>query len=73
MLGKFHFIKSFLLLSNKDIDSKSFPNRSCRKKGSKWIVAMNRWQELTDMEVNEGKSSVLDLFFARCLTYISSL
>ena len=28
---------------------------SCRKRGDKWVVAMNRWQDLTDMEVNEGE------------------
>ena len=27
---------------------------SCRKRGDKWVVAMNRWQDLTDMEVNKG-------------------
>jgi hypothetical protein len=29
---------------------------SCRKRGDKWIVAMNKWQDLTDMEVNQGES-----------------
>jgi hypothetical protein len=33
---------------------------SCRRQGDdKWFVAMNKWQTLTDMEVNQGK----DLFF----------
>ena len=27
---------------------------SCRRQGSRWIVAMNKWQTLTDLEVNEG-------------------
>lgn len=27
---------------------------SCRRRGDKWIVAMNRWQTVTDMEVNKG-------------------
>jgi hypothetical protein len=31
-------------------------NSSCRRRGDKWIVAMNRWQDLTDMEVNAGES-----------------
>lgn len=31
---------------------------SCRKRGDKWIVAMNRWQDLTDMEVNRGECIV---------------
>ena len=29
--------------------------KSCRKRGGKWFVAMNRWQTITDMEVNQGK------------------
>lgn len=28
---------------------------SCRKRGEKWIVAMNKWQDMTDMEVNKGE------------------
>lgn len=27
---------------------------SCRRVGDKWMVAMNKWQTLTDMEVNQG-------------------
>lgn len=27
---------------------------SCRKKNDKWVVAMNKWQTMTDMEVNKG-------------------
>jgi phosphoribosylformimino-5-aminoimidazole carboxamide ribotide isomerase len=34
---------------------------SCRKKGNTWFVAMNKWQTITDMEVNEG--------MAYCLCY----
>ena len=29
---------------------------SCRRRGDKWFVAMNRWQTITDMEVNKGTS-----------------
>lgn len=28
---------------------------SCRKQGGRWTVAMNKWQTLTDMDVNKGK------------------
>ena len=28
---------------------------SCRRQGEKWVVAMNKWQTLTDMEVNAGE------------------
>lgn len=27
---------------------------SCRKRGNDWFVAMNRWQDMTDMQVNKG-------------------
>ena len=27
---------------------------SCRRRDDKWIVAMNKWQTLTDMEVTNG-------------------
>ena len=30
---------------------------SCRKFGQKWIVAMNKWQTPTDMELNQGRTS----------------
>ena len=29
---------------------------SCRRKANTWFVAMNKWQIITDMEVNEGWS-----------------
>lgn len=27
---------------------------SCRRRGDKWWVAMNKWQDITDMEVSQG-------------------
>lgn len=27
---------------------------SCRRKGDSWFVAMNKWQTMTDTEVNQG-------------------
>ena len=27
---------------------------SCRRRGDKWFVAMNKWQDITDMEVSKG-------------------
>ncbi|KAI5803471.1 phosphoribosylformimino-5-aminoimidazole carboxamide ribotide isomerase [Peziza echinospora] len=33
---------------------------SCRRRDNKWIVAMNRWQTLTDMEVNQESISLLE-------------
>ena len=34
--------------------SKLVVDLSCRKQGNNWVVAMNKWQTLTDLEVNEG-------------------
>ena len=28
---------------------------SCRRKGDSWFVAMNKWQKITDFEVNAGE------------------
>lgn len=33
----------------------SHDNFSCRRRGDKWFVAMNKWQDITTMEVNKGK------------------
>lgn len=36
--------------------SKLVIDLSCRRKGDdSWFVAMNKWQTITDMEVNQGK------------------
>ncbi|KAJ9117244.1 Histidine biosynthesis bifunctional protein hisB [Naganishia adeliensis] len=40
---------------------------SCRRRNDKWIVAMNKWQDLTDMEVNQGVS--LDIFGGKTVKF----
>jgi phosphoribosylformimino-5-aminoimidazole carboxamide ribotide isomerase len=35
--------------------SESQDKRSCRRRGDGWFVAMNKWQDITTMEVNKGK------------------
>ena len=40
---------------------------SCRQKGSSWFVAMNKWQTITDLEVNEGKPAVKHCLTVNCL------
>lgn len=40
---------------------------SCRKKADKWVVAMNRWQDMTDMEVNKQS---LDLLAKYCSEFL---
>lgn len=36
--------------------SKLVIDLSCRKQGARWFVAMNKWQTLTDMELNDSES-----------------
>ncbi|WFD38087.1 1-(5-phosphoribosyl)-5[(5-phosphoribosylamino)methylideneamino]imidazole-4-carboxamidisomerase [Malassezia japonica] len=36
---------------------------SCRRRGDEWVVAMNRWQDLTDMVLSKAS---LDLVSAHC-------
>lgn len=40
---------------------------SCRKRDGKWIVAMNRWQDMTDMEVNKES---IDLLANHCSEFL---
>ena len=34
---------------------------SCRRRGDQWFVAMNKWQDITDMEVSQSILLLLDL------------
>lgn len=38
-----------------DDKSKLVLDLSCRRKGDTWFVAMDKWQTITDMEVNQGE------------------
>ncbi|KAG1446456.1 hypothetical protein G6F56_009564 [Rhizopus delemar] len=40
---------------------------SCRRKEDQWIVAMNKWQSMTDMEVNK---ETLDLLSQHCSEFL---
>ncbi|KAL0949987.1 hypothetical protein HGRIS_010001 [Hohenbuehelia grisea] len=40
---------------------------SCRRRGDKWMVAMNKWQSITDMEVNQES---LDLLSEYCSEFL---
>ena len=42
-----------VLSAIKDDKNKLVIDLSCRRQDEKWIVAMNKWQTLTDMELNE--------------------
>ncbi|KAH8552986.1 hypothetical protein BGW37DRAFT_487959 [Umbelopsis sp. PMI_123] len=40
---------------------------SCRRKENKWVVAMNKWQTMTDMEVNK---ETLDMLAQYCSEFL---
>ncbi|KAI9791993.1 MAG: Enzyme that catalyzes the fourth step in the histidine pathway [Peltula sp. TS41687] len=42
---------------------------SCRRNGDRWIVAMNKWQTATDMEVNQDSISMLEPYCSEFLVH----
>ncbi|KKY21082.1 putative phosphoribosylformimino-5-aminoimidazole carboxamide ribotide isomerase [Phaeomoniella chlamydospora] len=42
---------------------------SCRRQGDKWYVAMNKWQTITDMEVNQESISMLEPYCSEFLIH----
>lgn len=54
--GKFSLerLQSVLSALNGD-KSKLVLDLSCRRKDNTWFVAMDRWQTITEMEINQGE------------------
>ncbi|KAK0544037.1 Enzyme that catalyzes the fourth step in the histidine pathway [Tilletia horrida] len=46
---------------------------SCRRRGDKWIVAMNRWQSLTDLEVNKESLQRLEQYCSEFLIHAADV
>ncbi|KDE04765.1 1-(5-phosphoribosyl)-5-[(5-phosphoribosylamino)methylideneamino] imidazole-4-carboxamide isomerase [Microbotryum lychnidis-dioicae p1A1 Lamole] len=46
---------------------------SCRRRDNKWIVAMNRWRDLADMEVNEESLSLLSQYSSEFLVHAADV
>ncbi|CAO3660078.1 unnamed protein product [Umbelopsis vinacea] len=46
---------------------------SCRRKGTKWIVAMNKWQTMTDMEVNKDTLDLLSQYCSEFLVHAADV
>jgi phosphoribosylformimino-5-aminoimidazole carboxamide ribotide isomerase len=42
--------------------SKLVIDLSCRRKDDKWFVATNKWQTITDFELNQGMISESEIF-----------
>jgi hypothetical protein len=52
--------------------SGSHDQLSCRRRGDGWFVAMNKWQDITTMEVNKGKHGTLYPFLGWVLNFVLS-
>ncbi|TIC68397.1 Phosphoribosylformimino-5-aminoimidazole carboxamide ribotide isomerase [Wallemia mellicola] len=46
---------------------------SCRRRDNKWIVAMNKWQTLTDMEVTKDTLSMLSEYCSEFLIHAADV
>ncbi|KAL4966842.1 1-(5-phosphoribosyl)-5- ((5-phosphoribosylamino)methylideneamino)imidazole-4-carboxamide isomerase HIS6 [Aspergillus stella-maris] len=46
---------------------------SCRRKGDTWFVAMNRWQTITEMEVNQESISLLEPYCSEFLIHAADV
>ncbi|RFU71788.1 1-5-phosphoribosyl-5-imidazole-4-carboxamide isomerase [Trichoderma arundinaceum] len=49
--------------------SKLVIDLSCRRQGDKWFVAMNKWQTLTDMEINQESIKLLEPYCSEFLIH----
>ncbi|KAH0565392.1 Histidine biosynthesis bifunctional protein hisB [Trichoglossum hirsutum] len=68
--GKFSEERLKLVLSALGGDKEKLViDLSCRRKGDKWFVAMNKWQTITDMEVNRESILLLEPYCSEFLIH----
>ncbi|KAL5003126.1 hypothetical protein BDV10DRAFT_66687 [Aspergillus recurvatus] len=53
--------------------SKLVLDLSCRRKDDTWFVAMNRWQTITEMEINQGSISLLEPYCSEFLIHAADV
>ncbi|KAF9259513.1 Phosphoribosylformimino-5-aminoimidazole carboxamide ribotide isomerase [Marasmius fiardii PR-910] len=46
---------------------------SCRRRGERWLVAMNKWQDITDMEVSKGSLTLLSEYCSEFLIHAADV
>ncbi|KAL8855173.1 MAG: hypothetical protein Q9221_000079 [Calogaya cf. arnoldii] len=61
-------LKAVLSTLNDDVE-KLVIDLSCRRTGGKWMVAMNKWQTITDMEVNQESIRLLEPYCSEFLIH----
>ncbi|GAB7343687.1 hypothetical protein MBLNU457_1672t2 [Dothideomycetes sp. NU457] len=68
--GKFSLERLQSVLKALDNDtSKLVIDLSCRRQGDKWFVAMNKWQTITDMELNQESIKLLEPYCCEFLIH----
>ncbi|KAF8524637.1 Phosphoribosylformimino-5-aminoimidazole carboxamide ribotide isomerase [Hysterangium stoloniferum] len=63
-------LKNLSLLVGKD---RLVVDVSCRRKDDRWYVAMNKWQDLTDMEVNQESLDLLSQYCSEFLVHAADV
>lgn len=58
-----------VLKALKNDKSKLVIDLSCRRKADSWFVAMNKWQKITDMELNQESISLLEPYCSEFLIH----
>ncbi|KAE8331851.1 hypothetical protein BDV39DRAFT_167674 [Aspergillus sergii] len=72
--GKFSLERLKAVLSALGGDrSKLVLDLSCRKKDNTWFVAMNRWQTITEMEINQESISLLEPYCSEFLIHAADV
>jgi len=46
---------------------------SCRRRGSEWVVAMDKWQTMTDMNVNQESLAILAEYCSEFLVHAADV
>ncbi|KAF2086942.1 Phosphoribosylformimino-5-aminoimidazole carboxamide ribotide isomerase [Saccharata proteae CBS 121410] len=68
--GKFSLERLQAVLAALDNDkNKLVIDLSCRRRGDTWFVAMNKWQTITDMELNEESIKLLEPYCSEFLIH----
>ncbi|KAG8863823.1 Enzyme that catalyzes the fourth step in the histidine pathway [Tulasnella sp. 330] len=60
-------------LASKVGNDKLVVDVSCRRRGDKWIVTTNKWQDLTDMEVNQESLDLLSRYCSEFLIHAADV
>ncbi|KAJ7781242.1 Phosphoribosylformimino-5-aminoimidazole carboxamide ribotide isomerase [Mycena metata] len=66
-------VTTYLALSSAVGKDKLVVDVSCRKRGEGWFVAMNKWQDITDMEVTRESLALLSNYCSEFLIHAADV